>query len=93
MVFLKIKIATLKLKPIMDLINNIEENILLIENEKAVADLNSGLGIALYTIRNNESALKHLENARKRYKKMGVYFWREINTCVATLIECPGKKN
>jgi len=67
----QITINTTQNKPIMDLINNIEENILLIENEKAVADLNSGLGIAFYTIRNNESALKHLENARKLYKKLG----------------------
>ncbi|MUH72221.1 diguanylate cyclase [Psychrosphaera haliotis] len=67
----QITINTTQNKPTIDLINNIEENILLIENEKVVADLNSGLGIAFYTIRNNESALKHLENARKIYKKMG----------------------
>lgn len=58
-------------KPIMDLITNIEENIRLLESQRAQADIHNGLGIAFYEARNNSHALDHLQKARELYKELG----------------------
>ncbi len=68
---IQLTINTIQNKPVSSLINDIEENLLLIEDEKVVAGIINALGINAYNNRKTEQALNYFKKSQALYEKLG----------------------
>lgn len=68
---IQLVINTVQNKPVSSLVADIEENLLLIEDERVVAGIINALGINAYNNRKTEQALNYFKKSQALYEKLG----------------------